>query len=414
MRALFTLFLFLSASAPPASAYSVLTHEAIIDASWEPVIVPALRQRFPSTTADTLHACRAYAYGGAIMPDMGYFPRESRLFSDLLHYVRTGDFVTALADSANTPQEYAFALGALAHYTADRYGHPLGVNKVVPLLFPKLASAYGHRVTYEDDRTAHTRTEFGFDVLQTARGNYSPGAYRQFISFQIADGLLRRAFRTTYGLDLDDLFEDFERSVRTFRWAVREVFPQLTRQAWKSRQNEIRAVRPTATARAFSYRMRRDDFQTAFGRGIDRPGFRARATAGVLRFLPKVGPFKVLKPVIPNADGEKLFILSFDTVLKKYQQVVVARRERPLLLNVNYDTGEPDKRGAYQLADDTYDAYLLRLLGNGWKGVTRALKVHLLSYYAEPANPAADSTLDNEIQKALDGLRHVPPRSRQI
>src|SRR5690349_4310448 len=100
--------LFLLWAPPRAQAYSVLAHEAIVDGAWESGIVPLLKQRYPRTTADELLAARAYAYGGTIIQDLGYFPFGSHFFTDLLHYVRSGDFVESLLRDAKDVNELAF------------------------------------------------------------------------------------------------------------------------------------------------------------------------------------------------------------------------------------------------------------------------------------------------------------------
>src|SRR5499433_2713024 len=79
-----------------ASGYSVLTHEAIIDAAWADNIRPLLVKRFPQSSPDDLRKAHAYAYGGAIIQDMGYYPFGSHFFTDLTHYVRSGDFVAMM------------------------------------------------------------------------------------------------------------------------------------------------------------------------------------------------------------------------------------------------------------------------------------------------------------------------------
>ena len=119
--------------APAACSYSVLTHEAIIDSTWDSAIKPLLHQRFPAATLDELTAAHAFAYGGCIIQDLGYYPFGSKLFSDLTHYVRTGDFVLNLIRDSQDLNEYAFTLGALFYYAADNNGHPLAVNRAVPL-----------------------------------------------------------------------------------------------------------------------------------------------------------------------------------------------------------------------------------------------------------------------------------------
>src|SRR5258708_7236003 len=178
--------------------YSVLTHEAIIDSAWNDSIKPVLLKRFPHTTPEQLSEAHAYAYGGAIIQDMGYYPFGSKFFTDLVHYVRSGDFVEAMLSEAQDVNEYAFALGALSHYEADNEGHPIAVNRSVPILYPKLRAKYGDRVTYVEDPAAHLKTEFGFDVVQVARGRYRSEDYHDFIGFKVAKPVLERAFKATY------------------------------------------------------------------------------------------------------------------------------------------------------------------------------------------------------------------------
>jgi hypothetical protein len=175
----------------------VLSHEAIIDSAWDTNIKPVLLKCFPHATPDELRQAHGYAYGGAIIQDLGYYPHGSVFFSDLTHYVRSGDFVLALLRDARESKElndYAFALGALAHYAADNAGHPIATNRAVPLLYPKLKKKYGDSIAYEDDPLAHVKTEFGFDVLEIARQRYAPDSYHDFIGFQVATPLLQRAF----------------------------------------------------------------------------------------------------------------------------------------------------------------------------------------------------------------------------
>src|SRR5579863_6765078 len=153
--------------------YSVLTHEAIVDSLWDASIQKMLLKRFPMATPEELEQAHAYVYGGCILQDMGYYPFSSRFFSDLTHYVRSGDFVGALIRESQDLNEYAFALGALSHYAADNAGHRIATNLAVPILYPKLRRRFGKKVTYWDDPPSHLKTEFGFDVLQVAKGRYA-------------------------------------------------------------------------------------------------------------------------------------------------------------------------------------------------------------------------------------------------
>src|SRR5262249_31426027 len=154
-------------------------------------------------------------------------------FGNLLHYVRSGDFVVILLDEARDVNEYAFALGALAHYASDNTGHPEAVNLAVPMIFPKLRAKFGPSVTYLDSPKRHIIVEFSCDVVEAARGTYVSQAYHDFIGFQVAEPVLERAFRRTYGLEMREVFGDEELAVSTYRHAVAEILPEITRVAAK-------------------------------------------------------------------------------------------------------------------------------------------------------------------------------------
>src|SRR5205085_2619559 len=137
-------------------------------------------------------------------------------FSDLTHYARAGDFIVALISASQNLDEFAFALGSLSHYLADNDGHRLATNVAEPMLYPKLQRKFGKVVTYEDDPRLHLQTEYGFDVLEIAKGNFAPEAYQNFIGFNVARPVLERAFRDTYGFELNTLFGDLDRAIGSF------------------------------------------------------------------------------------------------------------------------------------------------------------------------------------------------------
>ena len=223
---------------PVCMGYSVLTHEEIIDLLWDQQIKALLLARFPDATPDDLMEAHAYAYGGSVIQDIGYYPFGSHLFSDLTHYVRTGDFVKAMLDNAQTLDEYAFALGALSHYVSDVNGHPY-INLSVGIQFPKLAGRYGPAVPYDVDHKAHLTTEFGFDVLQVAKGRYAPEDYHNFIGFEVSAPLLERAFYDTYGIKLTEVMPHEELAIGTYRRSVSRVLPEMTKVALVTKGDQL-------------------------------------------------------------------------------------------------------------------------------------------------------------------------------
>ena len=220
-----SLLLWLVLSAGFAHGYSVLTHEQIVDLLWKDQIQPLLVHRYPGSTEDDLRKAHAFAYGGSVMQDMGYYPFGSKYFSDLVHYVRSGDFVAALLKDSSDLNEYAFALGALAHYSSDNIGHPF-INRITAIEFPKLRSKYGNSVTYADNPKDHIRTEFGFDMVQVAKNRYTSDRYHDFIGFEVSVPLLQRVFLETYGLKLEDVFGDVDLAVGSYRRGVSKILPR--------------------------------------------------------------------------------------------------------------------------------------------------------------------------------------------
>jgi hypothetical protein len=382
--ALATFFLCVSA---PAGGYSVLTHEEIVDLLWKDQIQPLLTQRFPAATPDDLRKAHSYAYGGSLVQDMGYYPFGNHFFSDLVHYVRTGDFVVALVEQSADINEYAFALGALAHYSADNCGHPT-INWAVAATFPKLRRKYGNEVTYADNPKAHIRTEFGFDMVQVAKNRYTPDTYHDFIGFNIAKPLLERAFQQTYGLQLKDVIHNEDLAIGTFRRAISEVIPEMTRVALINRRKEIVHDTPNFNKKKFLYRISRAEYKKEWDGQYQKPGTGARVLAFFLKIVPKVGPFKALAFKIPTTQTEDQYIKSINYTVDNYSQLLKEQRaHRLMLVNTDFDTGHEVRAGEYSLADQTYAHLLGELTQRNFAQITPELRQNILSFYSNPNAP---------------------------
>lgn len=378
----------LLAAAPAVHAYSVLSHEAIIDTEWDRGIKPLLEARYPKAGGADLRNAHSYAYAGAIIQDMGYYPSGSHFFTDLVHYVRSGDFIVNLIRESRNLDEYAFALGALAHYAADTEGHSIAVNRSVPVEYPKLQRKYGRVVTYEDDPTAHLRVEFSFDVLQVARGNYAPQSYHDFIGFNVAEPVLERAFRDTYGLELTDVFKDLGISLRTYRRAVSSVIPEVTRAAWDAKKKDLRKASPGVTRSQFVYRLSRSSFRKEWSGAYREPGGGARVLALFIRIVPKVGPFRTLGFKAPTPATERLFEDSFDRALDRYDRLLHEQSRRQLqLTDLNFDTGKYTRPGEYRMADNAYAKLAQALADKDPATVNPAVRRNVLAYFGDLNQP---------------------------
>jgi hypothetical protein len=368
-------------------AYSVLTHEQVVDLLWDSRIQPMLKARFPGLSDQELKEAHAYAYGGSLVQDMGYYPFGNRYFSDLTHYVRTGSFVTALIQEAGTANEYAFALGALAHYAADNDGHP-AVNRAVAMEFPKLRKKYGDVVTYEDSPRSHIRAEFGFDMAEVAKNHYTSDAFHDFIGFEISQSLLERVFPKVYGINFNDVISNEDLAIGTFRRAISQVIPEMTRVALLARKKEIVKNTPSAAKQRYLYYLSRAEYEKEWGNKYRRPGIGGRILAVLLRIIPKVGPFSALNFKIPPQPAEDLFVKSIDDTVQSYTQLLSATASGTLQLSdKDCDTGQETSRGEYALSDKTYARLLNDLEKSQFKQVTPELRENVLAYFEKPNSP---------------------------
>jgi hypothetical protein len=390
-----------------AFSYSVLTHEAIIDSTWDSAIKPLLLQRFPGSTADELTEAHAYAYGGSIIQDLGYYPFGSKFFSDLTHYVRSGDFILNMLRESQDLDEYAFSLGALAHYATDNNGHRMATNVSVPLLFPKLRLKFGTTITYSDDPFSHTKTEFGFDVFQAAKSRYASDAYKAFIGFQVAKPVLQRAFQDTYGLRLEQVFLNVDLAIGSYRRAVGTFLPALTKVAWQIKGPEIRKEAPGMTRKKFLYNLSRSSYEKNWGATYERPSIKSRMLAGFFRIVPRVGPFKALAFKRLTPETEKLYMAGFNASIDRYRELLANQGAGRLdLPNYNLDMGEATKAGQYVLADAAY-AKLLHKLDGHQADMPSDLRIDFLVFYQDLSLPIATKTNESDWARLQEELMRL-------
>lgn len=391
--------------------YSPLTHEAIIDSVWDCAIKPALLERFPTASEDDLRDARAYAYGGCLIQDMGYCPFSSRFFSDLVHYVRSGDFVEALIQESHDIREYSFALGALSHYAADNDAHSMAVNQAVPIAYPHLRAKYGNEITYADDPTSHARIQFAFDVLQVARGRYVSQKYHNGIGFKVAKLPLQRAFKATYGIEMKDIFVSVDLAISGYRHFVGTLYPLAASVAREMRKDEIKRLTSEGISNKSTYDSSRTGCANDMGMSSSRPGLLAKTLAILFRLVPKAGPLKLLAFKSLTPETERMFLESFTATLEHYRALLDdVKADRLVLQNTDFDTGRLTQEGEYKLADETY-SNLVRKLGNhSADNITTNLRQNILAFYADPNAPVTmrkDKAERLGIFRALGELQRV-------
>jgi hypothetical protein len=417
-----------------ARAYSLLTHEQLIDLAWKDSIVPLLLSRYPGLTPAQLDEARAYAYGGCVIQDIGYYPFGDINFSDLTHYVRSGDFVVNLFRNATNADELAFAVGALSHYIGDSVGHSTATNLAVPIEFPKLGAKYGPEVNYAEGKHQHVQTEFAFDINEIAHHRVAPVHYLRHIGLQVPVKQLALAYFQTYGIS-----EDFTKhrgrrfNVGAYRFAVREFIPRIAYAVTILHRRHEPADPDTPEAlhiQSEAVRVATENDWQAYRR---KAGIGTYTLAGLLFILPKFGPLKMVAvkgpTVATEADYMHSVALSTAALRKMLSQFTPpsdthsspsnpapnthiaaapaaspqstelkpktvnsdspaqAADPRHPLPNRDLDTGHVVRPGGYSLTDSTY-AYLLHQLTRDPKQpIPPGIKEDVQAYYANPDAP---------------------------
>ena len=394
------------------SAYSVLTHEEIVDLLWTDEIRPLLGKRYPGLSEDQLKQAHAYAYGGAVIQDLGYYPFGSKEFSNLVHYVRSGDFVRELLLESQDVNEYAFALGALSHYASDIAGHP-AVNQSVAIEYPKLRAKFGTSVRYAQDKTAHLKTEFGFDTVQVAKNRYASQQYHDFIGFQVSKALLERVFPVVYGVELKDVLTHEDLAIGSYRFAISRLIPHMTQVALKVHKKDLIRETPDFAKQKFLYRLSRSDYEREWGKDYVKPGVGTRIMSALLRYMPRIGPFKGLSFKSPTPQTEDLYFKSINTTVDQYRAFLEAVRTDSLVVpNCDLDSGNVTKAAEYSLTDDTYATLLAQLSERKFDRTSPELRDNILQFYSDPSAPIEtkkDPIHWQRVLTALGQLRSVAP-----
>ena len=448
-----TIILLLAVTFSPAhaAAYSVLTHEELIDLAWKDSIRPLLLARFPGATDAQLRDAHAYAYGGSAIQDMGYYPFGKKFFSNLTHYARTGDFIACLLHDARTLDEYAFAIGALSHYLGDSIGHAQAINPATATEFPKLERKYGHIVTYGESPHSHIRTEFAFDIDELTDSAFAPPAYMRHIGFKVPRKFLEHAFADTYGFDIHEVLGRAHPALRSYRTSVRTYIPAFAEAEVVLHRHQFPPHPDDDAYHTFAERVARTNYERNWKHTYHGPGIRAHLLAIVVFLIPKIGPASDLAIKIPTSKTEDEYLRSLNHTVDTFRATLhnLAGDSTPAALspadlpkddvpntdvreadfrntdprnidprksdpsnislpNLDLDTGNRLKRGSYPLADETYAQLLARLTSKPGRTIPDSLKKNLVDFYESP-NPSLD--LSPQIQAQLTLLRKMKAAS---
>jgi hypothetical protein len=421
-----------------AEGYSLLTHEQLIDLTWQDSIVPLLLSRYPNLTQAQLDIARSYAYGGCVIQDIGYYPFGDRSFSNLTHYVRTGDFVVNLFRNAHDANEMAFAIGALSHYIGDSIGHSEATNLAVPIEFPKLRAKYGNSVSYAEGKHAHVQTEFAFDINEIAHHRVAPLRYLRHIGFRVSMRQLALAFYQTYGLT--ENFKGRRRiNVRDYRFAARTFIPRIAYAVTllhRSHEPRDPTTPEVIELEKESAEVARINHWDVYRR---KPGIETHLLAALLFILPKVGPLALVNVKGPTelteADYAHSVAVSITTLRKALTRFTpeASRYRGPVpplsslthpftsgaksrdphhpLPNRDLDTGKVVQPGGYPLTDATYADLLHKLVKDPKQPIPPGIKEDLQTYYSNldlPISTKKDPDRWKQVLADLNTLAGMP------
>ncbi len=404
---------------PPAGAYSLLTHEQLIDLTWQSSIVPLLRGRYPRITDEQLEEARSYAYGGCVIQDVGYYPFGDPFLSDLTHYVRSGDFIVHLFRDAKDANQLAFAVGALSHYVGDNIGHAQATNRAVADDFPKLAAKYGPVVTFSESESAHVRTEFGFDINEIAHHRLAPVHYLRHVGLNVPTEQLAAAFYETYGLSADFSKARARRvNVRGFRFAVRNFIPRIAYAVALLHRSNIPPDPMTPELQEFSTEVARVAKENSWDTYRKKAGIGTYALAGLIFILPKIGPLKLVAIKVPNKDTEEEYVRSVNRSTDLLGSTLARfRTPHQSLPNRDLDTGMRVRAGGYRLTDETYAKLLHLLVADPHHTIPPGLKTDIQNYYADPNAPIYTKKNPKDwarVQADLQVLETMPVSNQPI
>jgi hypothetical protein len=408
------LLLFAFLASRPAGAYSVLTHEEIIDLTWADSIQPLLLKRYPNLTAAELREAHAYAYGGCVIQDLGYYPFGKPIFSDLLHYVRTGDFIRALFRDSKDANDVAFAIGALSHYLGDTIGHPAAINLSVGKEFPELEAKYGKNVNYAEGPHQHVRAEFAFDINAIAKRRIAPERYLNRIGFAVPIPLLTRAFYDTYGLDLAKVLGSSNPKLRGYRYSVRRLLPRVAYAETLLYRKRMPPDVPSPALDALNKEIATLAAANNWDGERKHPGIGTHLLAGFIFIIPKFGALSDLSIRGPSPSAEQDYVNSLMKTVGVLRQTLANATKSDGLSNKDLDTGDEVYPGTYSLEDYTYADLLHRMTSDPSTPIPFGIKRDLTAYFTDLSKVKylqSDTQRLAQVQADLPVLKNISTKA---
>jgi hypothetical protein len=257
------------------------------------------------------------------------------------------------------------------------------------------------------------KTEFGFDTVQVAKNRYASQQYHDFIGFQVSKPLLERVFPVVYGVELKDVLTHEDLAIGSYRFAVSRLIPHMTEVALQTHKKDLMRETPDFAKKKFLYRLSRSDYEKQWGKDYVKPGVGTRILSTLLRYMPRIGPFKGLAFENPTPQTEDLYFKSINTTVDQYRAFLEEVRTDSLALpNADLDTGDATKAAEYSLTDETYANLLAQLSARKFDRTSPELRGNILTFYSDlsvPIETKKDPAHWQSVLTSLEQLRLAIP-----
>ena len=210
-------------------------------------------------------------------------------------------------------------------------------------------------------------------------------------------------------MGLNDVLKHEDLSIGSYRFAVSRMIPEMTQIALRTHKKDMMKETPDFAKEKFLYRLSRSDYEKEWGKDYTKPGFGARLSAILLRYMPKIGPFKAMAFNNPTRQTEDMYFKSINTTVDRYRVFLEQVRAGSLeLANYDLDTGKETKAAEYSLTDETYAKLLGQLAERKFDLTSPDLRENILSFYSDlslPLETKKDSARWQSVLSSLDQLK---------
>ncbi len=187
----------------------------------------------------------------------------------------------------------------------------------------------------------------------------------------------------------------------------------MTQVALQAHKKDLMRETPNFAKRKFLYHLSRSSYEKEGGKDYVKPAVGTRILSTLVRYMPRIGPFKGLAFKNPTRQTEDLYIKSINTTADQYRLLLEEVGTRALVLpNCDLDSGQPTKAAEYSLADNAYAKLLGQLSDRKFDRTSPELRANILDFYSDltaPIEIKKDRDDWKNVLSELDQLKSVTP-----